>query len=92
MSKQVSCITKREHQNPHERIQGIGGTSNGTRWWRSEDDAIRDVERDSKSYYVSIGGRTVWVVVASHNGRKYLKTEADGYAPNNLLSLPDCPR
>jgi hypothetical protein len=92
MSKQVSCITKREHQNPHERIQGIGGIANGTRWWRSEDDAIRDVERESKSYYVSVGGRTVWVVVASHNGRKYLKTEADAYAPNNLLSLPDCPR
>jgi hypothetical protein len=92
MSKQVSCITKREHQNPHERIQGIGGISNGTRWWRAEDDAIRDVELDSKSYYVSVGGRTVWVVVASHNGRKYLKTEADGYAPNNLLSLPDCPK
>lgn len=92
MSKQVSCITKREHQNPHERIQGIGGVANGARWWRAEDDAIRDVERDSKSYYVSVGGRTVWVAVASHNGRKYLKTEADGYAPNNLLSLPDCPR
>lgn len=84
--KQVTCITKREHHNPHERIQGIGGAG----WWRAEDDAIRDVERDSTSYYVSVGGKSVWVIVATHNGRKYLKTETDGYAPNNLLSLPDC--
>jgi hypothetical protein len=90
MAKQVTCITKKEHYNQHERILGIGGNDAGTRWWRSEDDAIRDVERDSTSYYVSVSGNSVWVVVAVHNGRKYLKTTADGYAPNNLLSLPDC--
>ncbi len=92
MPKQVKCITKREHHNPHERIQGIGGSDAGVRWWRAEDDAIRDVERDSRSYFVSVGGKSVWVIVATHNGRKYLKTETDGYAPNNLLSLADCPR
>ncbi len=86
MAKQVTCITKREHHNPHERIVGIGGAQ----WWRAEDDAIRDVERDAESYYVSVGGKSVWVIVATHNGRKYLKTQTDGYAPNNLLSLNDC--
>jgi hypothetical protein len=53
--------------------------------------AIANVKRDSTSYYVSAGGRTVWVVVAKHNGREYLKTQADGYSPDNLLSLPECP-
>jgi len=86
MAKQVTCITKREHHNPHERILGIGGTG----WWRAEDDAIGDVEQDPGSYYVSVGGKLVWVIVATHNGRKYLKTQTDGYAPNNLLSLRDC--
>jgi hypothetical protein len=86
MAKQVTCITKREHHNPHERIVGIGGTG----WWRAEDDAIRDVERDAESYYVSVGGKSVGVIVAKHNGRKYLKTQTDGYEPNNLLSLRDC--
>jgi hypothetical protein len=33
----------------------------------------------------------IWMVVAAHNGRLYLKTEADGYAPNNLLNLAPCP-
>jgi hypothetical protein len=86
MPKQVTCITKREHYNAHERIQAIGGAG----WRRSEDDAIRDVERDPTSYFVSVGGKSVSVIVATHSGRKYLKTETDGYAPNNLLSLPDC--
>lgn len=92
MAKQVTCITKREHYNPHERIRGIGGGSGITSWWRSEDEAIRDVERDPASYYVVVNGRQVAVTVAVHDGRKYLKTIADGYAPNNLLALSDCPR
>lgn len=89
MSRQVTCITKRgDHYDPHERIQGIGGSG----WWRAENDAIRDVEADSSAYFVSVGGRTVWVIVATHNGRKYLKTPPDDYRPDNLLSLPECRR
>ena len=89
MSRQVTCITKRgNHYNPHERIQAIGGLN----WSRSENDAIRDVEANSSAYYTSVGGRSVWVIVATHEGRKYLKTQADGYSPDNLLSLPECPR
>jgi hypothetical protein len=91
--KQVMCITKRpSHHDPHERIQGIGGgTSVLARWWRAEDDAIRDIEMARVEYYVNVNNRPVRVMVAVHNGRKYLKTEADGYAPNNLLNLPECP-
>jgi hypothetical protein len=91
MAKEVKCITKRQHDNPHRRVQSIGGIDNGAPWRRAEDDAILDVELDKKSYYVGVNGKSVWVIVATHNGRKYLKTETDGYAPNNLLSLPDCP-
>jgi hypothetical protein len=92
MSRQVMCITKRgDHYNPHERIQGIGGIDGGVRWRRSEDDAIADVERDPRSYYTSVGGRTPWLIVAMHERRKYLKTQEDGYRPDNLLNLPECP-
>jgi hypothetical protein len=31
------------------------------------------------------------VIVATHNGNKYIKTEADGIHPDNLLALPECP-
>jgi len=92
MPRQVQCIVKRGgHYNPHERIQAIGGAESGTRWKDAEDVAIRNVERDPRSYFVSRGGHSVWVIVATHSGRKYLKTQNDGYSPDNLLSLPDCP-
>lgn len=92
MSQQITCIRKRgSHFNPHERIEGVGGSS-PSRWYTAEDQAIRNVERDSTAYYVSVSGRSVWVIVATHGGRKYLKTTADGYEPNNLLSLAECPQ
>jgi hypothetical protein len=55
-----------------------------------EDEIIRDIERGANSYYVSVGGRHVQVVVATHRGRKYLKTTPDAYPKNNLLALPEC--
>jgi hypothetical protein len=85
--REVTCIGRRpDYYNPHQRIEALGGDG----WYRSEDDAIADIESGAGSYYVSAGGRTVRVVVARHAGRKYLKTEADGYAPDNLLALPEC--
>jgi Protein of unknown function (DUF3892) len=84
---QITCVTKRgSHYDPHERIQAIGGSG----WTKPEDAAISDIENGTNSYYVSVNGRSVAVVVATHNGRKYLKTEPDGYSPDNLLALPEC--
>jgi hypothetical protein len=89
---QVSCINKRQHQDPHERIQYIGGTNpERSRWKLSETDAIAGIKSNKYSFYVTVGGKTVTVIIATHNGREYLKTTADGYAPNNLLNLPECP-
>ena len=91
-SVQVSCINKREHQNPHERITHVGGlNAGGTRWKLTEADAIDGIESGKWRFYVVAQGKSVSVVIATHLGRKYLKTESDGYAPNNLLSLPECP-
>ena len=92
---QISCITKRGgHYNPHERIQELGGMHNGNAWRMAEDKIIAELEKPNATrpwnFYTSVNGRTAWVVVATHNGRKYLKTEADGYSPDNLLALPDC--
>ena len=89
----VSCINKRGgHYNPHERISHIGGVNeNGTRWKLSDDEAIKAIEDRKYDFYVFVNGRSVNVVIATHSGRKYLKTETDGYGPDNLLSLPECP-
>jgi hypothetical protein len=60
-----------------------------------EDAIIAELEKPTGrrqwDFHTSVGGKSAWVVVAVHNSRKYLKTTADGYAPNNLLSLPECP-
>jgi hypothetical protein len=90
----VSCINKRgSHYDAHERISHIGGVnSDGTSWKLPEDEAIKAIEDKKYEFYVSVGGRAVEVIVATHKGRKYLKTETDGYSPDNLLSLPECPK
>lgn len=89
---QIKCINKADRFDPNRRITNVGGISNnGTRWKFSEDDAIKYIENGQYSFYVTAAGRTVQVIVAVHNGRKYLKTEADGIIPDNLLSLPECP-
>lgn len=83
----VTCINKRgDHYSPHERISAIGGTG----WKHPEDDPIRRIDSGTDSYTVTRAGRTVRVVTAVHLGRRYLKTEVDGIAPDNLLALVEC--
>ena len=87
MTRRIECITKLpNHQDRHRRIQAVGGHG----WKDSEDVAIANVKRDSRSYYVTEQGKSVWVKVQTHDGREYLKTENDRFLPDNLLSLPEC--
>jgi hypothetical protein len=88
---QISCINKRHHHNPHERIENVGGIHGGEPWKLSESEAIAGIKEGKWRFYSSANGRSVWVITATHSGREYLKTEADGYEPNNLLNLPECP-
>lgn len=94
---QVSCIRKRNHNNPHERIEGLGGVNpNGSNWYLTENQIIEDILKPEASrqwnFYTAVGGHSVWIILAVHAGRYYLKTESDNYAPDNLLSLDECPR
>ena len=90
--KEVKCINKSDRQNTHERILSIGGIENGTRWKLPQQQAISIIETGTGGFHVIRGGYTAKVVVAvSRYGYKYLKTEADGEQPDNLLSLPECP-
>lgn len=49
------------------------------------------IEGGDRFWAVDQKGNSVWLMVSSRNGRKYIKTESDGLEPNNLLALPHCP-
>ena len=66
----------------------VGAAVNGLIQWLE----CLDAPNKRFDFYVHAGGRTVWVIIAtSAYGHKYLKTQADGEHPDNLLSLPECP-
>lgn len=77
------------------RIDSIGGATGGKTsggpWCIKLDEAIKGIEDGTWRFWTTANGKSVWVIVAKRNGRKYLKTEADGAEPNNLLALPRCP-
>lgn len=92
---EVTCIVP-DGADPDQRIDKIGGKAGaengGGPWILLIDDAIAGIEAGRWSFWTQGGGRAANVVVARRaNGRKYLKTEADGIEPNNLLALPRCP-
>ena len=92
--KRISCIKKTDRQAAHERILAVGGVNpDGSRWKESQGDAVSSINTGRCSYYVErpVGHRVEVVVARSASGYEYLKTQADGEQPNNLLSLPECP-
>lgn len=94
---QVSCIVKHpSHYDPHTRIKELGGMHNGKYWHLPEATIIAELEKPAVerkwNFFTNVGGHSVWVVVAVHEGRKYLKTQPDKHPENNLLNLDDCPQ
>jgi Protein of unknown function (DUF3892) len=93
MRVQIRCINKNPRNDPHKRINHIGGINpDGTAWKLAEDQAINDIKAGKWTFFVNVNNQPVDVEIAtSPYGHEYLKTVADGVEPNNLLSLPECP-
>ena len=88
---EIQCINKQPRQNPHERIQNVGGTrASGIKFKMTQPACIQEIKR-GEQFFVRRAGKTVKVIVASHSGHEYIKTEPDGIQPDNLLALPECP-
>lgn len=89
---EIKCIIKSKKLAPHEQIEFVGGLNrDGSRWRISQVRAIEGIESGLWEFFVSNNVSIVDVVIANHNGNKYLKTKNDGIESNNLLSLPECP-
>lgn len=89
MRFRVSCTIKLE---TNEYITHLGCNANNAYVLLTEAEVITRIESRTDTFYVERPtGHVVEVVVAERNGRKYLKTEADGEKPDNLLALPNCP-
>ncbi len=88
---EIKCIDKNRQFDPDNRITRIGGVLKGEPWSLSQAEAIARIESGTHKFWVSVGGISSWVVVAtSSSGNKYIKTNIDREHPENLLRLPAC--
>lgn len=56
---EIESINRRPRDDPHIRIQHVGGTNpTGNRWKITEDEAIDGTERGDWTFYVDTGGRS----------------------------------
>ncbi len=84
----VSSILRAYSHDPLERIESIGGVnSDFTRWKLSQAAAIVAIESGTDEFFVNTGERRVKLVVATHNGQKYLQTEHGTTHADDLLSV-----
>ncbi|WP_434045158.1 MULTISPECIES: DUF3892 domain-containing protein [Sorangium] len=93
-SMRIRCIRKTDRTSAHERIRTVGGLNpDGTSWRKTQEATVNDIKNKICNYHVERpeGHRVNVIVGRSTLGHEYLKTEADGEQPNNLLSLPECP-
>ena len=95
-SKLVTCKKKHLGTEHYNHIIGIGGGSGAERWYRTEAEAMLNIEFGRESYHVMIDGKDVKVVIQELRKNRftyrYLKSEADdGLEPASIINLPECP-
>jgi hypothetical protein len=89
----ITHVRKPNRQSSHEHISHVGNISNSVNDWISpRADIIHFINSKTHTFYVSEGGKRSEVgVVNPNDGRSpFLRTYADNYYNDNLLSLPEC--
>ena len=89
----ISGIDRHEAGSPQLRIRAVGGIRpGGDRWRMNVEEVVAAIGRGERFYVEEPIGDPVAVTIShTDEGRVYLRTEADGDVPNNLLALPDLP-
>lgn len=87
----IRNIRKHDRMSSHEHITYVGNIID-TNWIWAREAVIKSIEDKTNTFYVQEAGRRSEVgVVYPNDGRSpYIKTHADGYWNDNLLSLPPC--
>lgn len=87
----IDCVSLWQH-NGHPFIGIVGGSKpDGSRWEFTEPVVIGLIRDGTCTFYTEEAGRRADIVIdRSDTGWDYLKTVADNFVPNNLLSLPHC--
>ncbi|MES2767871.1 MAG: DUF3892 domain-containing protein [Bdellovibrionota bacterium] len=88
----ITCIIMSSSSNKHEHIAAVGNPA--APWKLSTEEAIRRIESKIDSFYVEDPktGKSADVGVVREAGKyPYLRTHADGFWNDNLLSLSTCP-
>lgn len=88
----ITCITKSPPGNRHEHITHVGNPAGNWNW--PVEMVIRSIDAGTNTFYVEderTGKRAVVGVVREAGKRPYIRTHADGYYNDNLLSLGACP-
>lgn len=84
----VSTVGRAYSRDPFERVACIGGTNaDRTRWNLSQTAAIVLIERGTDEFVFQVGDQRVRVVVLTHGGEKYLKSERESTHPDELLNV-----
>ena len=84
----VSVANRAYSNDPLERVAAISGVnSDHTHWKLSQEAAIAAIEAGTDEFIVKDGGHTVKLVVLTHGGQKYLRTEREKTHPDDLLRL-----
>ncbi|MBB3713836.1 hypothetical protein FHS00_003443 [Limimaricola variabilis] len=89
---QIKCIRRANHWKPRDSISHVGGGALANHWKLELDEVIQKIESGACMFFVHVDSDPVAVNVAvDRDGKKYIKTVADGDFPTHLLSLPECP-
>ena len=83
----ATCHTP-DNNDQDRRIQGLGGSG----WWHNIDTIIQMIDQGHVFYTSPPSGNGKLIVTEIHpvTLRRFLTTVADGFPPNNILSLPRC--
>jgi hypothetical protein len=87
----IYCITKSHPSGDHEYITHVG---NPGVWYWTVPQVIESIDHGTNTFFVvdaKTGRRANVGVVRAAGKRPHIRTHADGYWNDNLLSLDVCP-